>query len=165
MQITRAGEYAVMGVTCLARRPMGEAVMIQEVCREERIPRSFVAKIFQVLTKAGIVRSQRGVRGGFALAREPGQITILEVIEAVEGRLAFDRRLQEPASCQETHACALCDLFSVAQQHAKEIMRVTTLADLTRPKTTVLRRIRKEFSPQNGATPRQTRIAAHPTLS
>lgn len=130
-----------MGATCLARRGLGKAVMIHEVCKEEHIPRSFLAKIFQALTKAGIVRSQRGIRGGFTLARPSAEITVLEVLEAIEGKLAFDRRLQEPASCHDTHACTLCDLFTEAQHRVREIMGSTTLADLTRPKAEVMKRI------------------------
>lgn len=142
MQITRAGEYAVQGVTFLARKGLDEVVMIEEVCQAESIPRSFLAKIFQNLTRAGIVRSQRGVHGGFRLSRPASEITVLEILEAVEGKLVFDRRLQEPALCGEQNACSLCDIFTEVQFRAKEIFGNTTLADLTRPKDEVMQRIK-----------------------
>ena len=69
MQITRAGEYGVLGLMCLARRPVGAVVMIDEVSREEHIPKSFAGKIFQSLAKAGLVKSNRGSGGGFALLK------------------------------------------------------------------------------------------------
>ena len=60
-----------------------------------------------------------------------------------QARPAFDRRLQEPASCHETQACTLCDIFTEAQHRVREIMRSTTLADLTRPKAEVMQRIQQ----------------------
>ena len=141
MQITRAGEYAVQGATYLARKGPDKLVMIEEVCTKEAIPQSFLAKIFQNLTREGIVRSQRGVNGGFQLARDPATITVLEILEAVEGKLVFDRRLSEPAACHAHNSCSLCDIFTEAQHRAKEIFTNTTLADLTRPKKQVMQRI------------------------
>ena len=76
MQITRAGEYGVLGLMNLARRSPGQMVMIDDVSRTERIPKSFLAKIFQDLVKAGLVRSIRGAHGGFALVKDPAQTSV-----------------------------------------------------------------------------------------
>lgn len=131
MQITKAGEYAVLGLMCLARRPAGSVVMIDEVSREEHIPKSFAAKIFQSLTKAGIVKSIRGTGGGFTLLRSATEITVLEVIEAIEGKIAFQRCLVEvEPKCEHFGGCALCGLFEEAQDRVKEVFSRTTLADL-----------------------------------
>jgi Rrf2 family protein len=130
MQVTRAGEYGVLGLLCLARRGPGQIVMIDEVSREEQISKSFLAKIFQSLVRAGLVRSSRGTRGGFSLAREPEAITTLDIIEAIEGRIAFQRCLQAPADCPHTGGCPLCGLFENAQTQVREVFSRTTLADL-----------------------------------
>ena len=130
MQITRAGEYGVLGLLCLARREAGQVVMIDEVSREEQIPRSFLAKIFQSLARAGLVRSNRGTGGGFALAKPPGEITTLDIIEAIEGRIAFQRCLEAPADCPHSGGCPLCGLFSQAQTQVRDVFARTTLADL-----------------------------------
>ena len=130
MQITRAGEYGVLGLICLARRPLGTVVMIDEVSREEQIPKSFAAKIFQSLVRAGLIRSNRGTGGGFTLVRTPASITVLEVIEAIEGKITFQRCLSEPAACEHQGGCALCGLFEEAQDRVKEVFSRTTLADL-----------------------------------
>ena len=132
MQITRAGEYAVLGLMCLARRPFGSVVMIDEVSREEKIPKSFAAKIFQSLVKAGLVRSNRGTGGGFTLQKQPADITVLEIIEAIEGKIAFQRCLTEPTACEHSGGCALCGLFEEAQDRVKQTFSQTTLADLAR---------------------------------
>jgi Rrf2 family transcriptional regulator, iron-sulfur cluster assembly transcription factor len=135
MQVTRAGEYGVLGLLCLARRPVGQVVMIEEVSREEQIPRSFLAKIFQSLARAGLVRSMRGTRGGFALARPPAAITTLDIIEAIEGRIAFQRCLQAPAQCPHLGGCPLCGLFEQAQTQLKDVFARTTLAGLMKSGT------------------------------
>src|ERR1017187_3285989 len=97
MQITRAGEYGVLGLMHLARRPSGQRVMLEEISRVEKIPRTFLAKIFQDLAKGGLIRSNRGAGGGFALARNSSQITVLEIIEAIEGKIIFQRcKLAQP---------------------------------------------------------------------
>jgi Rrf2 family protein len=131
MQITRAGEYAVLGLMCLARRPAASVVMIDEVSREERIPKSFAAKIFQSLARAGLVKSNRGSGGGFTLLKAAREITVLEVIEAIEGRIAFQRCLSEDEpKCEHFGGCALCGLFEQAQDRVKDVFSRTTLADL-----------------------------------
>jgi Rrf2 family transcriptional regulator, iron-sulfur cluster assembly transcription factor len=130
MQITKAGEYGVLGLIALARRPLGEVVMIDVLCEEEAVPKSFLGKIFQNLTKAGIVKSARGSGGGFSLSRPPGKITALEIIEAIEGPIALQRCLESEPDCSHIGGCALCGLLSEAQDSIKEVFSGTSLADL-----------------------------------
>lgn len=131
MQITRAAEYGVLGLTALARRPLGEVVMIDTLCAEEDIPRSFLGKILQSLNRAGIVRSARGSGGGFSLAKEPSEISALEIIEAIEGPISLQRCLDEDLGCEHSTGCALCSLLAVAQDRVKDVFRTTSLSDLT----------------------------------
>jgi Rrf2 family protein len=137
MQITRAGEYGVLGLMNLARHSPGQMVMIDEVSRTERIPKSFLAKIFQNLGKAGLVRSIRGAGGGFVLARDPAQVSVLEIIEAIEGKIVFQRCKQLKPDCEHAGGCALCGLFEQAQDGVKDVLLRTTLVDLIRQQTTI----------------------------
>lgn len=130
MQITRAGEYGVLGLMNLARQHRGGISMIDEISRSERIPKSFLSKIFQSLVKAGLVRSIRGAGGGFALARDASQISVLEIIEAIEGKIIFQRCKQMKPDCEHAGGCALCGLFERAQDGVKDVLLRTTLADL-----------------------------------
>jgi Rrf2 family protein len=130
MHITRAGEYGVLGMTALARRPLGTVVMIDEVSREEDIPKSFLGKIFQSLSRAGLVQSVRGTGGGITLTKAPEEITVLAVIEGVEGPIALQRCLEEKPDCVHIGHCALCGLFSEAQDRLRETLARTTLAEL-----------------------------------
>lgn len=138
MQITRAGEYGVLGLMHLARRAPGEMAMIDDVSRSERIPKSFLAKIFQDLAKAGLVRSNRGAGGGFALVKDPSAITVLEIIEAIEGKIVFQRCKQLKPDCEHgTGGCALCGLFEQAQDGVKDVLLRTSLTDLLRRQETI----------------------------
>jgi Rrf2 family protein len=132
MQITRAAEYGVSGLMHLGRLRRGGMAMIDEVSRAEKIPKSFLAKIFQQLGRAGLVRSSRGARGGFSLARGPEKITVLEIIEAIEGRIVFQRCRLDTPDCEHVGGCALCGLFERAQDGVKDALTGTTLRDLIR---------------------------------
>lgn len=130
MQITRAGEYGVLGMLALARRPAGDVAMLDVVAREEDVPVTFLGKIFQSLAKAGLVRSARGSGGGFSLARSASEITVLEIIEAIEGPIAIQRCLDEDVGCEHASGCALCGLFSEAQDRVREVFGRMSLAEL-----------------------------------
>jgi Rrf2 family protein len=166
MQITRASEYGTLGLLALARRPVGEVVMLDVVAHEEDIPASFLGKIFQSLSRAGLVKSSRGSGGGFAMSRPAEEITVLEVIEAIEGPVALTRCLDEDTGCEHAGGCALCSLFAEAQDKVKDIFTRTTIAQLAgrhipggyvrgvRERTPIV------FRPANAATtpPRQSSL-------
>jgi Rrf2 family protein len=137
MQITRAGEYGVLGLMNLARRSPGQMAMIDDVSRTEQIPKSFLAKIFQSLVKAGLIRSIRGAGGGFALVKDPAQVSVLEIIEAIEGKIVFQRCKQLKPDCDHAGGCALCGLFEQAQDGVKDVLLRTTLVDLIRQQETI----------------------------
>ena len=88
MQITREGDYGIRSVLYLARQPFKKISFVTEIAEENKIPRSFLAKILQKMVKAKIVRSYRGVKGGFSLSKPAREISILDVLEAIEGKLA-----------------------------------------------------------------------------
>lgn len=119
-----------MGLISLARRGPGETVMLEEISREEESPASFLGKIFQSLARAGLVRSVRGSGGGFTLAKPADQITLLEVFEAIEGKLALQRCQQTVPGCERQEGCALCGVFEEAQDQVREVFERTTIADL-----------------------------------
>ena len=130
MQITKAGEYGVLGLIALSRRPLGEVVMIDILCDEECVPKSFLGKIFQNLSKSGLVGSARGSGGGFYLTRPASDITVLEILESIEGPIALQRCLEIDVGCEHSSGCALCGLLAEAQERMKEVFAGTSLATL-----------------------------------
>ena len=88
--ITTKSPYAVRALAELARRGAGAPVPIGEIARAREIPVQFLEGLFATLRRAGILQSQRGVKGGYSFARPPGEITVLEVVERLEGELGMD---------------------------------------------------------------------------
>ena len=90
LSITTKSPYAVRALAELARCGGAGPVPIGELARRRDVPVQFLEQLFAVLRRAGILRSQRGVKGGYAFAREPGEVTVLEVVELLDGRLGAD---------------------------------------------------------------------------
>jgi len=103
--ITRATEYAIRALLYLARQPRGEIVYKKDICSHQNITPAFLTKILQPLIKAGIVGSQRGVGGGFYLARTPDRITLLDVVEAQEGPVYLNQCLMNERACDRDVFC------------------------------------------------------------
>jgi Rrf2 family iron-sulfur cluster assembly transcriptional regulator len=141
MQVTRAGEYAIIGLLYLAKQPAERMVMIDEISEKERVPKSFLAKIFQSLAKGGFVRSHRGAGGGFSLAKQPSEISLLQILNCVEGAFALQKCVSDDPECvvsdDRLDSCVLCGVFSEAQSRVNEVFARTSLQDLLRPKPTV----------------------------
>ncbi len=137
MQITRAEEYAVIGLLYLARQPDGRTVMLDEISESERIPKSFLAKIFQSLVKGGLILSSRGAGGGFSLARAPSDINLLQIFQCVQGDFSIQRCVSDDPECVVSHErlsnCVLCSVFTEAQNRVNEVFSRTTLKTLAQP--------------------------------
>jgi Rrf2 family transcriptional regulator, cysteine metabolism repressor len=88
--ITTKSPYAVRALAELARRGQSTPVPIGEIARARDIPVQFLEGLFATLRRAGILQSQRGVKGGYSFGRPPSQITVLEVVELLEGELGPD---------------------------------------------------------------------------
>jgi Rrf2 family transcriptional regulator, cysteine metabolism repressor len=88
--ITTKSPYAVRALAELARRGQTAPVPIGEIARAREIPVQFLEGLFATLRRAGILQSQRGVKGGYSFARPPSEITVLEVVELLEGELGTD---------------------------------------------------------------------------
>lgn len=101
MRLNQATDYAMRAVLYLSGLPYGQVVEAKLIAEEENIPIRFLLKILRLLTKDGIVDSHRGVNGGYALARHPSEITLLDVVEAVEGPIAINRCLYNPEECSK----------------------------------------------------------------
>jgi Rrf2 family protein len=87
VRLPRKAQYAICGVFDLAYNGQGEAVQIRAISARQAIPARYLEQIFQRLRRAGLVRSKRGPGGGYRLARAPEEISLREVVEAVEGPL------------------------------------------------------------------------------
>ena len=94
LTITTKAPYAVRALTELARAGASGPVPIGELARRRDVPVQFLEGLFATLRRAGILQSQRGVKGGYSFARPPEELTVLEVVEALEGTLGADAARQ-----------------------------------------------------------------------
>src|SRR5687768_18563736 len=109
MIFTSATEYAIRGLSELAARKTDATVLLDDLVAGTGLPRDFVAKIFQKLVRAGVLRSAKGRNGGFALAKPAHEITLMEIIEAVEGPQLMDRCVIGLERCNDQMPCAQHD--------------------------------------------------------
>jgi Rrf2 family protein len=119
--VTREADYAVRCVVEVARAGRTSAA---QVARVQGISPTFLGKIVQSLARAGILATRRGVGGGISLARPVQDITLLQVIEAVEGPLCINDCLQTPPHCDQIHECPAYPYLAVAQQRLRETLDV-----------------------------------------
>lgn len=132
MQFTKAEEYGMFGVLYLAEKDRSVVTPLSEISQAQRIPEKFLAKIFQSLSKAGIVRSHRGVRGGFTLSRDPREITIKEVLETIQGPYFLMKCLKDKEACIRApeEFCALREVLMIGQKKLVSVFEQYTLADM-----------------------------------
>ncbi|MGB8657889.1 MAG: Rrf2 family transcriptional regulator [Candidatus Zixiibacteriota bacterium] len=130
MELTRAGDYGIFGVIYLAKQPRGKIVSLAEVSKAENLPEKFLAKIFQNLSRSGLIRSHRGARGGFSLARPAEQITVKELLESVQGPIHFTKCLSDLEYCDRREICELRKLWKKGQDYCMKLLTQHTLADL-----------------------------------
>ena len=132
MQFTKAEEYGMFGVLYLAEKDRQIVTPLSEISESQNIPEKFLAKIFQSLSKSGIVRSHRGVRGGFTLARDPKEITIKEVLETIQGPYHLMKCIKDIRTCDRNghHFCALREVVMIAERQLVSVFEHYTVADL-----------------------------------
>ncbi len=130
LRISRKMDYGVRSVIYLASLPAGSVMPFREVARQMLIPEDFLAKILKTLVDHGIVRSTRGPRGGYTLAKAAGDITFLEVIEAVEGPVALNVCLDGEDACGHSTACTMVSVWRLGQEKMLDVYRQAKLSDL-----------------------------------
>ncbi|MBN2231307.1 MAG: Rrf2 family transcriptional regulator [Deltaproteobacteria bacterium] len=117
MKLTRAADYAIRGIIYMSMKPAGAVVVIPEIAQQMGIPVGFLARIFQSLSRAGIVVSHRGKKGGYSLTRDPAELSLKDVIEAVEGTISLNICLDGFNVCERMAYCP-------ARRDLAEIQRV-----------------------------------------
>ena len=132
MNINQATDYAFRAVLYLAGQPLGEMVEAQAIAHRQVVPMRFLLKIMPSLIKAGIVKSQRGVGGGYALARSPEDISLLDVLVAIEGPIFLNRCLIDESYCSRHAApeCLVHQALSDIQKRLESDFESYSLADL-----------------------------------
>jgi Rrf2 family protein len=130
MQITRQADYAVRAVLHLAKMKKGERATTSSIAKEQRIPPSFLAKIISQLSVAGLLHTSRGARGGVTLARDPKDITLLKVVEAIDGPIQLSECVTEDEVCPFNDQCPIRTVWREAQDELVARLKKTDFAQL-----------------------------------
>lgn len=126
MQITRQADYAVRAVLYLAQLGDDRRAATSQIAQHQQIPPSFLAKIVSQLSVAGLLQTSRGARGGVSLAREPENISLLEVIEAIDGPILLNECVSASGVCTFGDECPMRPVWCDAQAELVDRLRATT---------------------------------------
>jgi len=137
MQITRQADYAVRAVLYLSRTG-DQRTATSMIAEEQRIPPSFLAKIISQLSIAGLLHTSRGARGGVTLAREAKDITLLEVVEAIDGPIQLNECVGNSGACSFEENCPLRPVWCDAQEELVGRLKGTSFADMVSKGQTAL---------------------------
>src|SRR5208337_3129433 len=129
MEITRETDYAIRCVLYLCGK-REEVTMIGEIASEMEVPRSFLAKILQKLARASLVKSFRGVKGGFQLARLPEELSLLDVMEAIEGEVSMNVCALDQSLCGRSKTCSVHPVWVEITKDFRKILKKYTFARL-----------------------------------
>jgi Rrf2 family protein len=131
LQISRKIEYALRAMIYLASIPNERIAPLPEIASRMSTPEDFLAKILKTLSDQGLVRSTRGAHGGYQIARPPREVSFLDVIEAVEGKITVNLCLGEDKdSCALTPSCTMLSVWKLGQERMLEVYRAATLDTL-----------------------------------
>lgn len=133
MKFTQETDYAFRIVQTFAKADSDEYLTAAEMSEREKIPYRFLLRVLRKLKRAGIVRSRQGIDGGYRLGRPAGDITLLDVIEAVEGEIQINRCLKDMSFCNGGFAseCQVHRTLMAVQENLLRDLKRRTFADLT----------------------------------
>jgi Rrf2 family protein len=133
MQITKQADYALRAMMYLAELPTNQRAATSQIAADKAIPPSFLAKIISQLSIAGLIHTSRGARGGVFLAVTPDKISVLDVVEAIDGPLALNECTLNPEICPSGKDCPLHSLWCEAQFELVDKLRHKTFASIVAP--------------------------------
>ncbi len=130
MRLLTRSRYAVRAILDLAMNIDGRPIFIREIAEREGLSERYLENLFLQLKRAGILDSAKGRGGGFMLARSPEEITLLEIVEAVEGRISLVECVEDETSCDKVPICAPHDVWKELAENIRTFLRGYTLKDL-----------------------------------
>lgn len=131
LELSRKSDYALRAVIYLARIEAHRYGRVSEIAKAKDIPQAFLAQILPLLATRGVVKSQQGAHGGYALAREPKSISFLEVIESVEGPLRLNKCIDgHHDDCTILESCEMVNVWIQAQHQMIDFLGGVTMEDM-----------------------------------
>lgn len=134
VKLGRLTDYGLLLLTCIARTPGASLRTARDLATETGLPLPTVSRLLQELLKSGLLHSQRGTKGGYALARKPAEISIVDVVAALEGPIALTECSTEvDGMCDLEPSCPIKSNQRVISQAVRGVLETITIADLVQP--------------------------------
>jgi FeS assembly SUF system regulator len=133
LRITKLTDYAIVVLSVMNAPEGDEAYAASDVAHRSQIPQPTVSKVLKQLARAGLVVSERGKHGGYRLARGPSEITVAEIIDAVEGPIAVTECSTHSTTCDLGGSCPMEENWIRINLAIRESLAKITLADMARP--------------------------------
>ncbi len=132
MLYSKTCEHAIRALAYLASRPAGNLCLVDEIAEAEDLPRPFTSKILRDLVRAGLLTSSRGPGGGYALARDPEDVSLLEIQQIIDGVGILDRCAVGLDACNEFAPCPLHDVFEPLREEIRTYLSGTTVEQMSK---------------------------------
>jgi Rrf2 family transcriptional regulator, iron-sulfur cluster assembly transcription factor len=154
MIYSRSAEYAIRGCVHMAALAPGEYALVKDIAAEAAIPSHFLAKILQDLARAGFLKSSKGPGGGFRLNQSAAEISMLRIVEAVDGAGRYDRCIGGSPECNDRAPCGMHDSWKALRSRIIDYLGGTSIADLAKSlgeKRRLLARSRRRVEKKSAA--------------
>ncbi|HEY9762469.1 MAG TPA: Rrf2 family transcriptional regulator [Trichocoleus sp.] len=128
MELSCKSEYALLALLELsAQYASGEPMQIRQIASQQNIPDRYLEQLLATLRRSGFVRSQRGARGGYLLARDPWKITLYDIVSCIEG---FETQVDTDKKPETAEGLVIGDVWQEVRQAAESVLQKCTLQDL-----------------------------------
>jgi Rrf2 family protein len=159
MIYSRSAEYAIRAFVYLAAAPPGKYAMVKQIAEESEIPAHFLAKILQQLARQGFLRSSKGPTGGFALRYPPSEITLLQIVESIDGLADYQRCIGGMQECNDQMRCGMHDSWKALRSRIIEYLEGTTVEDLASALDQKRRALDKQAKRRRAPEPAKSAVA------
>ena len=146
--LSQSAQYAISALIVLSREEQGKTVSAADLARPLHCPAAYLSQTLAKLIPAGIVDSRRGLNGGVYLVRKPGEITLLEVVDAIDGADFWERCFLGIAGCGEIEPCPFHKVWKEQRRQTHEWLSMTTFADINQSMTEAWFNLRLRFTRQ-----------------
>lgn len=153
--LSLTSEYSLQAMVYMAAKEPGHYTLAREVAQQLSIPRLYLSKILQTLTRRGLLTSQRGRNGGFALAKPAPKISVLEILDAVGQAERFQRCLLGFEGCGEGNPCPIHEAWGEVRERIVDLFAKTSLADLVQELKTPTKPSSTKGSSRRATNPRR----------
>jgi Rrf2 family protein len=132
MIYSRSAEYAIRAFVHLASVPEGKYAMVKQIAEDASIPSHFLAKILQQLARKGFLRSSKGPTGGFSLRMPASEVSLIMIVDAVDGLADYERCPAGLAECNDHAPCGMHDSWKALRSRIMEYLERTSIEDLAK---------------------------------